>query len=166
MILWFVILLTTEEGVGTHTVMAAVQPGRLGALGIWKELPGEMRQLVGLRGNTPFCTDGCIITAAVNIKRDVACISAEGVGGGGGGGPRCMTHPKYPLVLVPAPEITRCTPRGAPEATNQTELLCFYISYALFEPRGKSERNGSCIFRPEHIKNRCVARSDTHSQKH
>lgn len=30
-------------------------------------------------GNTPGC-----ITAAVNIKRDAACIPAAGVGGGGG----------------------------------------------------------------------------------
>lgn len=46
--LWFVILLTTEE-VRTHSAMAAVQarPCRLGALGIWKEFPSEMRQLVG-----------------------------------------------------------------------------------------------------------------------
>lgn len=46
--LWFVILLTTE-GVRTHSAMAAVQarPCRLGALGIWKEFPSEMRQLVG-----------------------------------------------------------------------------------------------------------------------
>ena len=66
------------------------------------------------------------------------------------GGLRCMTHPEYPVVRIPAPEITRCTPCGAPQAANQTKLLCFHISYALFEPRGKSGRNGSCIFRPAH----------------
>lgn len=50
--LWLV-MPTTEE-VGTHAVVAAVQarPCTLGALGIWKEFPSEMRQLVGRREHT------------------------------------------------------------------------------------------------------------------
>lgn len=55
------------------------------------------------------------------------------------GRPRCRTQPDSPFRLYPAPETTQRTPRRAPEATTQTRLVRFHISYALFEPRGKSD---------------------------
>lgn len=100
-----------------------------------------MRQAVGRRGHTLLqrrLHHGC------NIKQDAACIPLQAWAAA-----HCMTHPKYLLRLIPAPEITRCTPHGAPQATNQTKLLHFYISYALFQPGGKKER---CIFKAGALK--------------
>lgn len=98
-------------------------PCRLGAPAVWKEFPSEMRQRAA-RCERSLCSGG-YITVAVNRCR---C-----------GRPRCRTQPDSPFRLYPAPEITQRTPRRAPEATTQTRLVRFHISYALFEPRGKSD---------------------------
>lgn len=70
--------------------------------------------------------------------------SAAGVGGG----------PLHDTSKISTPTHSSsgnntCTPHGAPQATNQTKLLHFYIPYALFQPGGKKEH---CIFKAGALK--------------
>lgn len=134
-----------DHGVGTHTVLAAVQTS---GLGVWKEFPSDC---VSWRSNTPSAATVASRLLSARTS-NVACRPA----GRRRRRRRPALHDTSKISKhIPAPEITGRTAWDS-RRHKASKLLHFYISYASIEPGGNRQKR-SCIFKAEHIKNRSLS---------